>query len=217
MCTSHIRLISQPCCLLRDLRSPRTTSLDTTRPSTIFYRLLLNWASLRRQPISCFVYVLNNYCHQVTTQLQLILLLWLRNESYVWSAHRVENMNEVEKPEYLSLVSKICTELENHLGLNNKDLVCYTNCWLSNVLLMMGIVNVRNMWSSWNKIQDNLFAPCWIYLYISNYDARNHEPKIASLNFPTSDLNLLVLIKWVNFVIFAYHLHLISGKRCWGQ
>jgi hypothetical protein len=25
-----------------------TTSLDTTRPSTIFYRLLLNWASLRR-------------------------------------------------------------------------------------------------------------------------------------------------------------------------
>jgi hypothetical protein len=26
----------------------RTMSLDTTRPSTIFYRLLLNWASLRR-------------------------------------------------------------------------------------------------------------------------------------------------------------------------
>jgi hypothetical protein len=26
----------------------RTTSLDTTRPSTIFYRLRLNWASLRR-------------------------------------------------------------------------------------------------------------------------------------------------------------------------
>jgi hypothetical protein len=25
-----------------DLRYPRTTSLDTTRPSTIFYRLLLN-------------------------------------------------------------------------------------------------------------------------------------------------------------------------------
>jgi hypothetical protein len=25
-----------------------TTSLDTTRPSTIFYRLLLNWASLTR-------------------------------------------------------------------------------------------------------------------------------------------------------------------------
>jgi hypothetical protein len=30
------------------LRSPRTTSLDITRPSTIFYRLLLNWVSLRR-------------------------------------------------------------------------------------------------------------------------------------------------------------------------
>jgi hypothetical protein len=28
--------------VLGDLRSPRTTSLDTTRPSTIFYRLLLN-------------------------------------------------------------------------------------------------------------------------------------------------------------------------------
>src|SRR5215472_17640269 len=26
--------------------APRTTSLDTTHPSTIFYRLLLNWASL---------------------------------------------------------------------------------------------------------------------------------------------------------------------------
>jgi hypothetical protein len=39
-------------CLMRfftwDLRSPCTMSLDTTRPSTIFYRLLLNWASLRR-------------------------------------------------------------------------------------------------------------------------------------------------------------------------
>jgi hypothetical protein len=33
---------------LSDLRSPRTTSLNTTRPSPIFYRLLLNWASLRR-------------------------------------------------------------------------------------------------------------------------------------------------------------------------
>ena len=29
---------------------------------------------------------------------------------------------EVEKLEYLSLVSKVCTELENHLGLNDKDL-----------------------------------------------------------------------------------------------
>src|SRR5215510_1257269 len=28
--------------------APRTTSLDTPRPSTIFYRLLLNSASLRR-------------------------------------------------------------------------------------------------------------------------------------------------------------------------
>lgn len=31
-------------------------------------------------------------------------------------------MEEVQKLEHLSLVSKICTELENHLGLNDKDL-----------------------------------------------------------------------------------------------
>ncbi|KAF5295341.1 hypothetical protein FQR65_LT01531 [Abscondita terminalis] len=31
-------------------------------------------------------------------------------------------MNEIEKLEHLSLVSKVCTELENHLGINDKDL-----------------------------------------------------------------------------------------------
>ena len=31
-------------------------------------------------------------------------------------------MDELEKLEYLSLVSKVCSELENHLGLNDKDL-----------------------------------------------------------------------------------------------
>ncbi|GLV38078.1 peanuts [Carabus blaptoides fortunei] len=31
-------------------------------------------------------------------------------------------MDEVQKLEHLSLVSKVCTELENHLGLNDKDL-----------------------------------------------------------------------------------------------
>lgn len=31
-------------------------------------------------------------------------------------------MDELEKLEHLSLVSKVCTELENHLGLNDKDL-----------------------------------------------------------------------------------------------
>ncbi|XP_057654982.1 ATP-dependent RNA helicase DHX8 [Diorhabda carinulata] len=31
-------------------------------------------------------------------------------------------MNELQKLEYLSLVSKVCTELENHLGMNDKDL-----------------------------------------------------------------------------------------------
>jgi hypothetical protein len=34
--------------LLCLFNSPRTTSLDTTRTSTIFFQLLLNWASLRR-------------------------------------------------------------------------------------------------------------------------------------------------------------------------
>lgn len=34
-------------------------------------------------------------------------------------------MDELEKLEHLSLVSKICTELENHLGLNDKDLGMY--------------------------------------------------------------------------------------------
>lgn len=33
-----------------------------------------------------------------------------------------DDVDELEKLEYLSLVSKICTELENHLGLNDKDL-----------------------------------------------------------------------------------------------
>lgn len=31
-------------------------------------------------------------------------------------------MEELEKLEHLSLVSKVCTELDNHLGLNDKDL-----------------------------------------------------------------------------------------------
>ena len=34
-------------------------------------------------------------------------------------------MDEIEKLEYLSLVSKVCTELDNHLGLNDKDLGKY--------------------------------------------------------------------------------------------
>ncbi|KAK7109917.1 ATP-dependent RNA helicase DHX8-like isoform X1 [Littorina saxatilis] len=32
------------------------------------------------------------------------------------------DINELQKLEYLSLVSKVCTELENHLGINDKDL-----------------------------------------------------------------------------------------------
>ena len=42
-------------------------------------------------------------------------------------------MDELEKLEELSLVSKICTELENHLGMNDKDLGKYIN-YLSPVI-----------------------------------------------------------------------------------
>lgn len=35
-------------------------------------------------------------------------------------------IDEVAKLEHLSLVSKICTELENHLGVNDKDLGKFT-------------------------------------------------------------------------------------------
>lgn len=31
-------------------------------------------------------------------------------------------VDELKQLEYLSLVSKVCTELDNHLGLNDKDL-----------------------------------------------------------------------------------------------
>ena len=34
-------------------------------------------------------------------------------------------MDELEKLEHLSLVSKVCTELENHYSLNDKDLGKY--------------------------------------------------------------------------------------------
>jgi hypothetical protein len=40
--------------------------------------MLLMWPSRRKfisKPISCFVYVLNNHCHRVTTQLQLINII----------------------------------------------------------------------------------------------------------------------------------------------
>uniref|UniRef100_A0ACB8ETS6 Uncharacterized protein n=1 Tax=Sphaerodactylus townsendi TaxID=933632 RepID=A0ACB8ETS6_9SAUR len=33
-----------------------------------------------------------------------------------------EPAEELAKLEYLSLVSKVCTELDNHLGINDKDL-----------------------------------------------------------------------------------------------
>lgn len=53
-------------------------------------------------------------------------------------------MDEVKKLEHLSLVSKICTELENHLGLNDKDLgkVFYRNINNSNVFMVIYILYI---------------------------------------------------------------------------
>lgn len=51
-------------------------------------------------------------------------------------------MDEVQKLEHLSLVSKICTELENHLGLNDKDLgeICPCVLYYSEVMLSNFVV-----------------------------------------------------------------------------
>lgn len=48
-------------------------------------------------------------------------------KTYFRSKHQSQKsrMDELQKLEYLSLVSKVCTELENHLGLNDKDLGIY--------------------------------------------------------------------------------------------
>ena len=40
-------------------------------------------------------------------------------------------VEDLEQLEYLSLVSKVCTELDNHLGISDKDLGVYlANCKL---------------------------------------------------------------------------------------
>lgn len=53
-------------------------------------------------------------------------------------------MDELSKLEHLSLVSKICTELENHLGLNDKDLgkTFYFIYFLIALLLLLTFQNV---------------------------------------------------------------------------
>ena len=43
----------------------------------------------------------------------------------VSASKQKKNMDEIEKLEHLSLVSKVCTELDNHLSLNDKDLAEY--------------------------------------------------------------------------------------------
>merc|ERR1711911_12866 len=47
-----------------------------------------------------------------------------QNIAPFWKSNPISflTMDELEKLEYLSLVSKVCSELENHLGLNDKDL-----------------------------------------------------------------------------------------------
>lgn len=34
----------------------------------------------------------------------------------------MDPLDDIKRLEYLSLVSKVCTELENHLGISEKDL-----------------------------------------------------------------------------------------------
>lgn len=52
----------------------------------------------------------------------------VRNSSHLDSAKvgfiwlDTARMEDIEKLEYLSLVSKVCTEMENHLGFSDKDL-----------------------------------------------------------------------------------------------
>jgi hypothetical protein len=55
----------------------------------------------------------------------LLAVFWCMAGLFVCGFPRILNMEEVVKLEHLSLVSKICTELENHLGLNDKDLGMY--------------------------------------------------------------------------------------------
>jgi len=47
-------------------------------------------------------------------------------------------MEELQQLEQLSLVSKICTELDNHLGINDKDLGELTLLFLCLFLPSMG-------------------------------------------------------------------------------
>lgn len=51
-------------------------------------------------------------------------------------------MDEVAKLEHLSLVSKVCTELDNHLGLNDKDLGKYTQTYSRVVLCFLFTLHV---------------------------------------------------------------------------
>lgn len=52
-------------------------------------------------------------------------------------------LDEIKRLEYLSLVSKVCTELENHLGICEKDLGNVTihdsivSAKLANLLLLL--------------------------------------------------------------------------------
>jgi len=53
-------------------------------------------------------------------------------------------MEELQKLEHLSLVSKVCTELENHLGINDKDLAEY----------VIDLAEKNNTFASFKKVLD---------------------------------------------------------------
>lgn len=66
------------------------------------------------------------YAFPVTTEAEkahICLLVLCVGEQKQDSWRMIEGgVDELDQLEYLSLVSKVCTELDNHLGINDKDL-----------------------------------------------------------------------------------------------
>jgi len=58
-------------------------------------------------------------------------------------------MDELQKLEHLSLVSKVCTELDNHLGMNDKDLGRIFNGLNSNLIFWNHTLYCEIVFISW--------------------------------------------------------------------
>ena len=86
---------------------------------------LMQWCndpySLLDSRPSCYVLMMHIFHFHWLQTINLHSTKLVINYSMV-CMKKVNNMDEIQKLEYLSLVSKICTELDNHYGLNDKDL-----------------------------------------------------------------------------------------------